>query len=139
MPAPATPIVVPPGPLPCIPQIEPALLKGLLLDVDEKGQVIVHCTVLGDDLEQIRIWPSTYLICRHSGHRSRLVHAEGIVMPPFWMPMSDGGTAQFTLFFEGLPKHCVLFDLLEEIPEQGAFKATSILRNAMDVYRVGLD
>lgn len=111
----------------------------LLTAVDEPGQVVVHCEVIGDGSEHVRIWPTTYLVCRHTGTRSKLLFAEGIAMPPQWMSLQRSGKACFTLIFAGLSKDCVLFDLFEEIPEHGAFSARGILRNSMDVYRVRLD
>jgi hypothetical protein len=117
---------------------EKSELTALMAAVEERGQVTVHCTLESGEGDCIRVWPSTYLVCRHSGHRSRLLHAEGIPLAPTWMPVAAGRSAQFTLLFEGLPQHCVLFDLVEEIPEPGGFHATSILRNGMDVYRVEL-
>lgn len=117
----------------------PALRQELIPSLDEPGQVVVHCEVVGDGSEHVRIWPTTYLVCRHTGTRSKLLFAEGIAMPPNWMPLLGSGMARFTLIFAGLSKECVLFDLFEEIPEHGAFSARGILRNAMDVYRVRLD
>ena len=114
------------------------LLPELLTDVEEKGQVTVHCSFVAGLSDAIRIWPSTFLVCRHSGHRSQLLFAEGIPLAPQWLPVPAGNSIRFTLLFAGLPSHCVLFDLVEEIPEPGGFHATSILRNGMDVYRVEL-
>ncbi|MEZ4757820.1 MAG: hypothetical protein R2817_13405 [Flavobacteriales bacterium] len=116
----------------------PELREALQAAVEERGQVTVHCTLDAGEGDCIRIWPSTYLVCRLSGHRSQLLHAEGIPLAPTWLPVAPGRSVQFTLLFAGLPQHCVLFDLVEEIPDPGGFHATSILRNGMDVYRVEL-
>lgn len=86
--------------------------------------------------DAIRIWPSTFLVCRLSGHRSKLLHAEGIPHAPQWRTVPPGGVAYFTLIFTALPKECILFDLVEEIPDEGGFYTPAILRNGMDVYRV---
>jgi hypothetical protein len=114
----------------------PDLLPELLTDVEEKGQVTVHCSFVAGLSDAIRIWPSTFLMCRHSGHRSQLLFAEGIPMAPTWMPVPAGNAIHFTLLFAGLPSHCVLFDLVEEIADLGGFHVPAILRNDMDVYRV---
>jgi len=53
-----------------------------------------------------------------------------------WRFLEPGQHITFTLLFAGLPRDCVLFDLVEVIPEDGGFKVPSILRNGMDVYRV---
>jgi hypothetical protein len=84
----------------------------------------------------VRIWPSTFLVCRTTGHRSALVHAEGIPYAPLWQPVPPGGRIAFTLLFAPLPDHCILFDLVEEISDPGGFFCPAILRNGMDVYRV---
>jgi hypothetical protein len=114
----------------------PDLLPELLTDVEEKGQVTVHCSFVAGLSDAIRIWPSTFLMCRHSGHRSQLLFAEGIPLAPQWLPVPAGNSIRFTLLFAGLPSHCVLFDLVEEIADLGGFHGPAILRNDMDVYRV---
>lgn len=114
----------------------PDLLPELLPDVEEKGQVTVHCSFVAGLSDAIRIWPSTFLVCRHSGHRSQLLFAEGIPLAPQWLPVPAGNAIRFTLLFAGLPSHCVLFDLVEEIADPGGFHVPTILRNDMDVYRV---
>jgi hypothetical protein len=116
--------------------LDPQLRSELLTDVEERGQVTVHCSIITEWADMIRIWPSTYLVCCHSGHRSRLLHAEGISYAPHWQPIPPGKSIAFTLLFEGLPKDCILFDLVEDIPDQCGFYSPSILRNAVDVYRV---
>lgn len=118
--------------------LEPSLLDELLVDVDEAGQVTVHCAFeacLGD---AIRIWPSTYLVCRQTGHHSRLLHAEGISYAPTWTHLPPGAQVRFTLLFEPLPRTCLVFDLVEDIADEGAFMSQGIVRNGMDVYRVRL-
>jgi hypothetical protein len=59
-------------------------------------------------------------------------------MAPQWLPVAAGNAIHFTLLFAGLPSHCVLFDLIEEIADPGGFHVPAILRNDMDVYRVEL-
>lgn len=127
----------PEAPPPVLP-IEPELRAALLTHVDEQGQITVHCTLRSEWSDMVRIWPTTYLVCTNTGHRSRLLHAEGISYAPLWQPMLPGSTLHFTLVFEPLPKHCNLFDLVEDIPDPGGFHCPSILRNAMDLYHVEL-
>lgn len=97
---------------------------------ETEAQVIVHCA-LNDDLNAVRIWPTTYLICAHTGAKSKLIDALNISFYPDWCI-----TPSFTLLFESLPKDCKLFHLVEEIPEQGGFEVNNISRNNSDVYRV---
>lgn len=119
-----------------IERLDPELCAELLTEFEERGQVTVHCTILTEQADLIRIWPSTFLVCQHSGHRSRLLHAEGIAYAPVWQPVAPGKPAAFTLLFEALPTECILFDLVEDIPHAGGFFVSAILRNGMDVYRV---
>ncbi len=117
-------------------QISPALLSELKTLVHEKGQVIVHCIQEADDITYIRIWPQTNLYCQHTDHVSSLVHAEKISFFPVWTEVYPGEN-YFTLIFSGLPKSCIVFDLIEHCDnEAGAFKVLSIPRNNTDVYYV---
>lgn len=118
--------------------LDTQLREELCAEVDERGQVTVHCSFKAGLFDCIRIWPSTYLVCRHSGHRSPLLLAEGIPLAPTWLPVPAEQQVRFTLLFAGLPQHCVLFDLVEEITDPGGFHVPGILRNGMDVYRVDL-
>lgn len=117
-------------------KISPDLLQELETQIHEQGQVVVHCIQVADFPSLIRIWPSTHLYDHHSDHVSDLVHAENISYFPEWTPV-DSGENYFTLIFSGLPKHCIVFDLLEICDNQkGAFKVMSITRNETDVYFV---
>jgi hypothetical protein len=40
------------------------------------------------------------------------------------------------LIFGALPKKCHVFQLIEEIPEEGGFTVRNIIRNKTDVYEV---
>ncbi len=104
--------------------------------VYEEAQVIVHCTLSAPGADMIRIWKTTFLVAKASGHRSKLIHAENITVHPVWMQICPGKPTCFTLFFTRLPKDCSEFDLVEEIPEAGGFEARNITRNASDVYSV---
>lgn len=116
--------------------ISPSLLEELQSKIHEQGQVVVHCILLSMMPTYIRIWPTTYLYDHHSEHKSELVHAEKISYFPEWT-LTESGEAYFSLIFSGLPKSCLLFDLIEHCSnEGGAFKVMSIPRNEADVYYV---
>jgi hypothetical protein len=105
----------------------------------EESQVYVHCYFYNGAFDNlIRIWKSTVLIDRVGGHRSRLLHAENISYAPEWTRLPKNCDYRFLLIFEGLPGSCVSFDLLEDIPEEGGFFVSGILRNSTDVYHVRL-
>jgi hypothetical protein len=76
------------------------------------------------------------LIDQHTGQRSKLLHAENVCYYPQWQFAQKAGWHSFTLVFESLPSDCTLFDLIEEIPESGAFQSLGIRRNKSDVYTV---
>lgn len=100
-------------------------------------QVIVHAKVaIGNAIMGVRIWASTFLIPHGSGRKSKLLNTENITIYPQWMTVGFTPYHRFTLIFEGLPKSCTHFDLIEQIPESGGFEARSIPRNATDVYEV---
>lgn len=104
---------------------------------DSEGQVIVHCVChLSTYSEAIRIWETTYLVDRNSEHRSKLLYSDGISLFPTWTNVKFKKNARFSLIFSRLPKSCLLFDLVEDIPESNGFKASSIKRNNTDVYQV---
>ncbi len=99
----------------------------------EERATIVHCSIF--DISSIRIWPTTFLI-QEDGVRKQLLQAYNIAAYPDWKHIF--GEHLFTLVFEGLDKDCKIFDLLEDIPEPGAFRAKNIKRNNEDVYFVEL-
>lgn len=113
--------------------LDPFLREELLALVEERGQVTVRCHLRSPYPTCARIWPSTYLICHKTGHRSKLMHAEGISYMPVWLPVPSG-TTTFILVFEPLPDECVVFDMVEEIPEPGGFHVKCIARNGRDLY-----
>lgn len=104
----------------------------------EERATIVHCTVKGYDFFPmgIRIWPTTFLI-QQNGERKKLLQAYNIAAYPNWKWVFNGHV--FTLVFEGLDKDCLLFDLLEDIPQPGGFRIENIERNKQDVYWVEVD
>ena len=116
-------------------KIDKSSRQKLLNQVQEESQVIVHCTYTGSmNSDRIRIWASTFLYAKDSSHKSELIHVENIAMYPTWMHVDLFQTVNFTLIFSGLPKHCKLFDMIENIPEPGGFVFENIVRNNSDVY-----
>lgn len=126
-----------------IPKVKPAIDDSVLTAIQpsvlEDSHVYVHCSfdnTWEDAL--IRIWKTTFLIDKASGSKSSLVHAENISLAPLWTVIPDKRVHNFILVFSALPKTCVLFDLIEEIPQPGGFVVANIHRNASDVYHVAI-
>ena len=112
----------------------------LAYNVQEEAQVVVHCSIKGTRIiDRIRIWKTTFLYAHNSSHKSQLVHAENITMYPIWMNLANRETVTFTLIFTGLPKDCVRFDMIENIPEPGGWIVKNIERNSSDVYSLDLN
>jgi hypothetical protein len=115
----------------------------LTSDVDEEGQVIVHCSFHNADEEGfgpmgIRVWKSTFLIDEATGFRRPLIKAFNICYQPEWMFVLPGQTKKFTMVFEKLNKACKSFTFKEVIPQSGAFEVKGIKRNKSDVYHINL-
>ena len=105
--------------------------------VNEEKQVIIHCSIYAMDYgDAARIWRSTYLIDKITGEKYELLFAEGISYAPQWTLIPFNNPLEFTLIFKGLPKSCLVFDLVEIIPEAGGFEILNINRNGTDVYYV---
>lgn len=121
------------------PEVDPEVLTSIDLAILEDSYVYVHCYFenQSDDM-LIRIWRSTYLIDRASGSRSELIHVENISYAPMWTMIPKKGPFSFLLIFSSLPKDCVVFDLLEDIPQAGGFYVQGIKRNELDVYHVDI-
>jgi hypothetical protein len=107
-------------------------------EVDEEGQVIVHCKYVNDtgDFAGVRIWKSTFLLDENSEHESELLHAEGVTYYPHWTAVAPNKTHRFTLIFSRLPKSCTHFHFYERIPQPGGFMVANIKRNNSDVYTI---
>lgn len=102
---------------------------------DIEKQVVIHIQINPSPfINQIRIWPSTFLIDLHSTHRSQLLWVHRISIMPQWTIIPPYTKREFSLFFSALPKSCTRFNLLEEIPEPGGFEVQNIIRNTQDVY-----
>jgi len=107
------------------------------LETHEEQQVIVHCHFYAQSADDLyRIWKSTFLIDHINKTRSKLMHAENVPYYPNWKVAGTAGWHSFTLVFEALAKTCTVFDLVEEIPEPGAFEVRGIARTNADVYNV---
>jgi hypothetical protein len=138
MPLPKEPKVLE-APVKSKPQIDLDALSAIAPAMLEDSFVYVHCHYDNPYRDMlIRIWSTTYLIDKTNGTRSRLIHAENISMAPVWTRIADGATYSFLLIFEGLPKSCKQFDLIEEIPQPGGFEVRAIPRNDSDVYHIDI-
>lgn len=105
----------------------------------QDSHVYVHCYYSNPGMDMlIRIWRSTFLVDIGSGFRAKLVHAENISFAPQWTLIAGKKLFRFLLIFEGLPKSCVQFNLLEDIPQSGGFFVANIPRNDTDVYHVDI-
>ncbi|MBT1703343.1 hypothetical protein [Chryseosolibacter indicus] len=121
------------------PKIDIDTLTAIAPETLEDSFVYVHCHFQNTAHDMlIRIWRSTYLVDKGSGSRSKLIHAENISFAPVWTKIPDGVNYSFLLIFEGLPKSCKQFDLVEEIPQPGGFEVRNISRNEKDVYHINI-
>ncbi len=116
----------------------------LLAELEEEGQVIVHCSLYNDPTIYageigVRVWKETFLIDEQTGVMNQMVRAFGIVYQPDWHYVKSGQTKKFTMIFDALPKHCRTFTLAEIIPQPGAFIVKGIKRNNSDIYSIKLD
>ncbi len=109
-------------------------------DMLEDSYVYVHCSFpITEPGMLIRIWKTTFLQDCHSPGKSPLLHAENISYAPEWTLITFKGTYSFLLNFSALPKSCLLFDLIEDIPQPNGFLVKAIKRNKTDVYRITLE
>lgn len=121
-------------------EISEDLRKKLRHKVERRNesQVVVHCCMHFESaFSLVRIWPSTILLPKVGGPVAKLQHAINIPIYPTWLKVSPS-PYWFTLIFEGLPKDCKAFDLIEHIPEEGGFVCRDIPRNTSDVYYIDL-
>ncbi len=110
-----------------------------LTHLEEEGQVMVHISTRSEVDMYMRIWPTTFLVDHQGSSSAKLLRQYNISMAPEWTFIPGSSAYRFTLVFERLPKECVMFDLLEIIPEPGGFSWTNILRNKQDVYWLRLE
>ena len=126
------------------PQVKPIVDVDTLTSIDpaslEDSFVYVHCHFENTSDEMlIRIWRTTFLVDKNSATRSQLVHAENISVAPQWTMIPRKGDFTFLLIFGGLPKSCLVFDMIEEITQPGGFHIKNIKRNETDVYHIDID
>lgn len=118
-------------------QVLPIVVDKQLLEIKEVSQVIVHCHLDCNPGLMVRIWRTTFLYPEGSSSRIPLVHAENISYAPIWTPVPNTGLYRFTLVFNGLPRDCQSFDLVEEIGDDFfPFSIFGIPRTESDVYSV---
>ena len=109
-------------------------------DILEDSYVYVHCSLpISEPGMLVRIWKTTFLCDQHSPFRSQLIHAENISFAPEWTMIPNKGSYSFLLIFSSLPKSCLIFDLVEDIPQPNGFLVKGIKRNKTDVYRITLE
>lgn len=125
------------------PLVKPKVDVDTLASIDpssfDDSYVYVHCHFENTSDEMlIRIWRTTFLIDRNSSTRSQLVHAENISYAPQWTIIPGKQDFSFLLIFGGLPKSCMVFDLVEEIAQPGGFHVKNIRRNETDVYHIDI-
>ncbi|MCG2431929.1 hypothetical protein [Aequorivita xiaoshiensis] len=118
-------------------QIVKEIKKKFTTKTDTESQVIVHIdSGPYRDSQRLRIWDNTYLKCKQTARTSKLLFSENIAIYPKWSFVASGTIFSFTLIFENLPKECLSFDLIENIPEMGGFFFKGIRRNNPNVYHL---
>lgn len=121
------------------PKVDVDTLTSIDLAALEDSFVYVHCHFENNSEDMlIRIWRTTFLIDKDSATRSQLLHAENIFFAPQWTIIPRKGDFTFLLIFSGLPKSCLVFDMVEEISQPGGFHIKSIKRNETDVYHIDI-
>jgi hypothetical protein len=119
-------------------ELDVKLLTSLKTHELEESQVIVHAHMkIKEPPVRIRIWPNTFLIPNEEGSDAKLIQAIGISFAPEWQLFLNRNHV-FTLIFEGLPKDCQTFDLVEDIPLPQSFIHFGINRNRTDVYHLAM-
>lgn len=123
------------------PQIEIAkeLKEEIAAQSEAESQVVIHINYYTGSLSGLlRVWDNTYLECKKTGRRSKLLFSENIAIYPQWTQVDANLFHDFTLIFENLPKECKSFNLIENIPEEGGFLFKDIARNNSNVYHQDL-
>lgn len=123
------------------PLVKPKVDVDTLASIDpasfDDSYMYVHCHFKNTSEEMlIRIWRTTFLIGKET--RSQLVHAENISYAPQWTIIRGEADFSFLLIFGGLPKSCLVFDMVEEIAQTGGFHVKNIKRNETDVYHIDI-
>lgn len=118
-------------------EIAKELKDQIATQAETESQVIVHISLKPNRfIQTLRIWNNTFLKCRESGAKCKMLFSENIAVYPQWTNVAPGLGHSFTLIFENLPKDCTSFDLIEDIPEYGGFLFKNIERNNSNVYNL---
>jgi len=118
-------------------EIAKELKDQIATQTETESQVIVHITYRAMEVnERLRVWSNTFLKCKESRIKCKMLFSENIAVYPQWTNVALGSTLSFTLIFENLPKDCISFDLIEDIPESGGFLFKGIERNNSNVYNL---
>ena len=122
-----------------IEKIDVAAYIKLLEDVQENGQVIMHCKHYGCSSEcgrtvfcEILIHPGIQLIPKEGSKAAELLHTYNIKLAPR-KNIKKGYSTVFTLVFSALPKHCTEFDFVEPDETGNGWVSKNIKRNKSDV------
>jgi hypothetical protein len=122
------------------PVIDTDLLFSIHPELLNDSFIYIHCHLPAMPQEMlIRIWSSTYLIGKACGGKSKIIHAENISFAPLWTLVPENFHYHFLLIFESLPRDCKVFDLLEDIAQDGGFFIPDIRRNESDVYQLQIN
>ncbi|MDT0685568.1 hypothetical protein [Autumnicola psychrophila] len=113
------------------PKPEKIEIPSELTQVEEERQVFIH-GYINSWKNTVRIHPKTYIICKQTGKKIKLLHFYNIAAYPQWTEIIK--YEKFTLVFSGLPKECKSFDFLEKLNEPNIFERYDITRNESDVY-----
>lgn len=123
----------------CSQKISPTIeiapeIKNALSELSKvNSQVIIHCSINLDKNAFVFLKKNTYLKANDGEHISQLVYYENISIDPVRTSF-EKGMCNFSLVFEGLPKDCKSFDLIEETQELCPFTKLNNKRNTSDVY-----
>jgi hypothetical protein len=115
----------------------PAELLETLLQIQDQRQITVVVTVgVNPETHYQRIWPNIEIRSEVNAERAKLIQVIGLQPFPNWTMIPAGVQKQFCLIFETLSSDVSRFSIVEDIPENGGFLETGIVRNKSDVYRI---
>ncbi len=115
----------------------PAELWDTLMQLQDQRQITVVVTVgVNPETHYQRIWPNIELRSEVNAESAKLVQVIGLNPFPNWTKIPAGVQKQFCLIFESLSSNVSRFSIVEDIPENGGFLETGIVRNKSDVYRI---
>ena len=125
-----------------IPSIDKKSYRKLILQYQEEGMTVIHCSYVSPDKYfnggWVNIHKTTYLV-QPGGGELGLLHAENIPLAPRRHIFEKAGVEKrFTLYFPLLPKNWDSFDFVERTPSATGFVIRNICRNDSGVYEVRL-